>query len=122
MNYSSLHKKFAFRLKIHLNINEQDVLNRPEDYFGPNYKEVLNLWFLYDSLSQDQKNVHYVRYWTMDDITHNKANKIARELASEVIDPRFVDHLGEITLELIAALLYIERGISFTFIPLIFDL
>ena len=89
---------------------------------GPNYREVLNYWFYWESLCGGQKIVYWERWWALDGGTHDKANKIARELAKEVIDPRFVDYLGEMTLELISAHLYIERNIPFTFLPLIFDL
>jgi hypothetical protein len=51
MNYSIHHKIFACDLKNHCRINEQDALDNPANYLGPNYKEVLNLWFYCDSLS-----------------------------------------------------------------------
>jgi hypothetical protein len=62
------------------------------------------------------------RFWSLDYETRDKAHSTATELAEEVIDPRFVYYLYPIELELIASHLYIERGIPFTFVPLIFDL
>ena len=121
MNYSSRHKSFANWLNFRHNINEQDVLDNLEDYLGPNYKEVLNFWFYWDSLSIEQKGVYWGRWWELDSETIHKARKTAEELAREVIEPRFVDYLYVRELELIAAHLYFERGIPFTFLTLIFD-
>ena len=125
MNYSFLHKHYAACLNYVHNINEQNVLDHPENYLGPNYKEVLNFWFYWESLSDEQKSVYWERWWTLDHETWKKARKTAVELAKEVIDPRFVRKFcGSFGVEpeLIAAHLYIERNIPFTFLPLIFDL
>ena len=122
MNYSKRHKWFASNLKYIRNINEQDVLDHPENYHGPNYKEVLNYWFYLDSLSKEQRNVYWNRKNSLDIETLNKARSIAIELAKEVIDSRIVKYIGIGELELIAAHLFIERGIPFTYLPLIFDL
>jgi hypothetical protein len=122
MNYSSHHKRFASRLNRYHNINIQDVLDHSENYLGPNYKEVFNLWFYEESLSEERRNVYWNRVDSLDYETLTKADSTAEELAKEVIDPRFVDYLSIITLELIASHLYIERGIPFTILPLIFNL
>jgi hypothetical protein len=118
MIYSECHKEVASRLNRYHNINIQDVLDHPENYLGPNYKELLNYWFYWYSLSSEQWDV----YWDMEDSLHYETRKKAEELAKEVIDPRFVNYLYPIELELIASHLYIERGIPFTCLPLIFDL
>jgi hypothetical protein len=122
MNYSKIHKWFASHLNFYHNINKQDVLDNLENYLGPNYKELLNLWFYWDSLSSEQIDVYWNFIWSLDYETLTKADSTAEELAKEVIDPRFVKYLGNITRELIASHLYIERGIPFTFLPLIIDL
>jgi hypothetical protein len=122
MNYSERHKEFASNLKYIRNINEQDVLDHPENYLGPNYKEVLNYWFYRDSLSSEQWDVYWKKYRSLVYETLNKARSTAKELAKEVIDPRFVKYIGIGELELIASHLYIERGISFTVLPLSIDL
>jgi hypothetical protein len=122
MNYSNSHKLFASELNDYYNINKQDVLDNLENYLGPNYKEVLNYWFYYDSLSEELKNVYWNKVDSLDDETLTKARSIAIELAKEVIDPRFVECLFTRELELIESHLYIERGILFTFLPLIIDL
>jgi hypothetical protein len=122
MNYSERHKIFANALNVYHNINEQDVLNNPQNYFGPNYKESLNYWFYWKSLAWEQKVICSDRLHEIDAKTYNKAGKIAKNLALEVIDPRFVEHLLPVECEIISAHLYLERNIPFTFLPLIFDL
>jgi hypothetical protein len=107
MNYSKIHKWFASHLNFYHNINKQDVLDNLENYLGPNYKELLNLWFYWDSLSSEQIDVYWNFIWSLDYETLTKADSTAEELAKEVIDPRFVKYLGNITRELIASHLYI---------------
>jgi hypothetical protein len=122
MNYSERHKRFASNLNCYHNINQQDVLDHPENYLGPNYKELLNYWFYRDSLSAKQWSVYLDRVYSLNSETLNKALLIAIELAGEVIDPRFVNYIWVLDQELIASHLFIERDIPFTFIPLFFDL
>jgi hypothetical protein len=118
MNYSKRHKNFASNLNFRLNIHEQDVLEYPEQYLGPNYKEILNFWFYWDSLSDKQQNVYCRRIAQLDPEVLFKA----RELAKEVIKPIFIYYLWTVEYEIFASHLYLERNIPFTFLPLIFDL
>jgi len=122
MNYSSFHKDFASELNRRYNIKEQDVLEHPEKYLGPNYKEVLNFKFYWDNLSDELWYVYRDRRVKLNEQTRNGAEELAIKLASEVIDPRFVDSLYFEELELVASHLYIERNIPLTFLPLFFDL
>jgi hypothetical protein len=122
MNYSERYKWFASILNSYHNKNIQDVLDHPENYLGPNYKEVLNYWFYCKSLSYEQWRVRYKREKTLDFETWSEAHLTAKELAKEVIDQRIVDYFFTMELELIASHLYIERGIPFTVLPLIIDL
>jgi hypothetical protein len=122
MNYSIGHEAFAENLNRHIGINTQDVLDNPEKYLGPNYKEVLNWWFYWGSLSEQQKSVYNGRLIKIEKEAWRKAIALYKNLASEVIDHRFVDHLWGCSLEIIAAHLYIERGIQFTFLPVFFEL
>jgi hypothetical protein len=122
MNYSYYHKAFTNRLNYHYDINKQDVLDHPENYLGPNYKELLNFWFYWDSLSDEKKNVFNGRLLEIEDEAWRKARALAKKLAKEVIDPRFVDFYNVLDCEIIAAHLYLERNIPFTILPLLFDL
>jgi hypothetical protein len=124
MNYSNFHLESAAVLASHFNINGQDVLNFPEKYLGPNYKEVLNLWFYWDSLSDEQWNVYWDRWYELSVENRDKAAEIANKSASEVLDIKYWEYGVDdvIICEIIAAHLYLERGIPFTFLPLFFDL
>jgi hypothetical protein len=123
INFPYSYKNFADFLKYKHDIDKQDVLNYPENYFGPNYKEVLNYWFYRESFSEEQRNAYLDLYWKLDYQTRSKGQKIAKKLASEVIDPRVVGCIWDEPIkEIIATHLYIERNIPFTFLPLIFDL
>jgi hypothetical protein len=122
MIYSISHRRFASDLNYIRNINEQDVLDHPENYLGPNYKELLNYWFYYDSLNDEQWDIFWDRLYSLNSETRHKAHSTAIELAKEVIDPRFVKSIRIGDLELIASHLFIERGIPFTYLPLIIDL
>jgi hypothetical protein len=122
MNYSYAHKSFATNLSLGYNINKQDVLDHPENYLGPNYKELLNYWFYWGSWSVEERNEHEQRHRRLDEETMDEAGEKAEILAKEVIDPRFIWFSEYEDLEIVAAHLYIERGIPFTFLPLIFNL
>jgi hypothetical protein len=118
MTYSNFYNGFALNLNYYYNIIKQDVLDHPENYLGPNYKELLNFWVYWDSLSEEQ----WVVYWDKRDKLGEQTRLKARKLAKEVIDPRFVKYFWDDELEIISAHLYLERDIPFTFLPLLFDL
>jgi hypothetical protein len=122
MNYSGYHKVFADNLSHNYNINKQNVLDDPQNYLGPNYKEVLNLWFYWESLSDERREVYRKKFHKLGIQIRTEANTLAKELASEVIDHRVIWFHEYEDLEIIAAHLYLERNIPFTFLPLIFDL
>jgi hypothetical protein len=121
-NYSDRHKGFANSSSLYYSINKQDVLEHPENYFGPNYKEVLNFWFYWDSWNEEQWKKYDERYWELPGQTRHEARELAKKLALEIIDPRIVYCLNVLEWEIIAAHLYIQQNIPFTYIPLIFDL
>jgi hypothetical protein len=122
MNYSFRHKEFACYFHYNYGNTIKNILEHPEKYLGPNYKELLNFWFYLDCQSGEQRKVYWNRYWELDYQTQEEALKIAGKLSPEVIDSRFVGRFSILELEIIASHLYIERNIPFTFIPLIFDL
>ncbi len=59
---SKIHKHFSERL------NNSRVLENPEEFLGPNYKEVLNFWLILDELSEEQLRIVKGRYYDF----HNK--------------------------------------------------
>jgi hypothetical protein len=60
---SKTHQKFAYRLK------DQTALEYPERFLGPNWKNVLNFWFYLDTLSVEDFEIVYDRYWDLDDLS-----------------------------------------------------
>jgi hypothetical protein len=73
-------------------------------------------------LNDEQLDVYGKRHWALDPQTRSEASNLARNLASEFIDPRFVDFFNVRECEIIASHLYIQQNIPFVSIPLIFDL
>jgi hypothetical protein len=122
MNYSRCHKGFADNLSRNYNLNKQNVLDDPQNYLGPNYKEVLNLWFYWDSWGIEQIKVYLDRRAKLGEETRLEVRELAKKLATEVIDSRFVVFLDGRSSEIVASHLYLERNIPFTYLPLIFDL
>jgi hypothetical protein len=56
MKISTTHKKFADRLW------DQPVLEYPERFLGPNWKNVLNFWIYLDTLSAEDTDIIHMRY------------------------------------------------------------
>jgi hypothetical protein len=71
MTYSKTHQRFADRL------NNQRALEHPEDYLGPNWKDVLNFWWYLEGLSEDQCKIVRQRYWDLDDQVRNAVWSVA---------------------------------------------
>jgi hypothetical protein len=122
MNYSNLHRVFASKLYDNYYDNEQYVLENPEKYLGPNYKEVLNFWFYKESLSVEKRLTYSGGKNKLSKQSLIVAIDRSYELASEVIPKKCAIYLCEPSCEIVAAHLYIEQGIPFTFLPLLFEL
>jgi len=124
MNYSYSHERFANDLYLYHGFNEQDVLDSPRKYLGPHYKELLNFWFYYESLSELKMNnyCYKLNELAKNSYAHNTYENLNISFALEVIEPPSIYHLYDIELEIVAAHLYIQREIPFIYIPLIFDL
>ena len=71
---SKSHKRFSERL------NNPRVLEYPEEFLGPNYKEVLNFWLILDDLPEEQLEIIEGRY---EDF-YNKHNYEWYKLAIEI--------------------------------------
>jgi hypothetical protein len=56
MTYSKTHQRFADHL------NNQRALEHPEEFLGPNWKDVLNFWWFLDGLSNNQLGSIRFRY------------------------------------------------------------
>jgi hypothetical protein len=123
MKISKTHQLLSNRLK------NPEVLTNPEPFLGPNWETVLRWWLYEESLTDEQRNELYRRYWTIDSDTYNRARGLAINTAIEVIgedNKRAVflvsPYPEPLTMELIAMHLLFERGHSLAFVPLIKDL
>jgi hypothetical protein len=71
MKISKAHKEFASRLY------NQEILNHPDLYLGPNWEAVINFWLYLDTLSYGQLHVVYDRWLELNneekDISWSKA-------------------------------------------------
>ncbi len=56
MKTSKAHQRFADYL------NNQRVLEHPEEFLGPNWKDVLNFWLFLDTLSEEQWEIFNKHY------------------------------------------------------------
>ncbi len=59
MKISQTHLKFSDYLE------EPRVLTNPEDFLGPNWKDVINFWLYLDTLSIKEKEKMEERYWDL---------------------------------------------------------
>ena len=136
MNYSKIHQRFAR--------DEVDRLTDPEQYMGPNYKEILNFWWFLEGLNDSQwKNVgerFYLLGENLESIKHNKLvvdnslkvqtavdNKVIWGTAQRVCEGegRHHDQVYAVewaTDELISMHLTLEQGHSLVYVPLFNDL
>jgi hypothetical protein len=83
MTYSKIHKRFSERLE------QPDVLTNPGKYLGPNWEDVLNFWIYLDTLSDEEKNEMWVRYWSLDFNVRESAIIASRDAADDVVGEDF---------------------------------
>jgi hypothetical protein len=125
MKISKTHQKFSKELK------EPRALTNPEDFLGPNWKDVINFWLYVDTLSWDQKRKISDRYWTLDEDVRSSAYDASWDAAKDVVGCVVVNStwhaainvaswyiFGYATDELIAHHKLLEQGKSPTFLPL----
>jgi hypothetical protein len=132
MKISNTHKEFADLL------NNPRALEYPEDFLGPNWKDVLNFWIYLDTLSDDQwsiiESLHVElgypkwnegnlngrqEYWH---VVANSAYKTIREYAGYAALAASGDYhwtaASDATYELIGSHKLKEQGKPLTFLPL----
>jgi hypothetical protein len=124
---SKTHQRFLKRLK------DQRVLSHPDEFLGPNWKEVLNFWFFLDTLSPEQRGLVWYRFEFMFGEKEQLRDKIfvLNEASHNIISFAFIDAAtkaswsvspghaaGYATYELIGSHQILERGRSLTFVPL----
>jgi hypothetical protein len=57
MKISKTHQRLANSLQEHYRISNQDVLDHPENYLGPNWEALINFWLYLDTLTEEQLKV-----------------------------------------------------------------
>ena len=116
MNYISRSHK-----QISDNVN-REILTSPQDYFGPNYKDLLNFWVYYETLSEYQLGNVWEKIYAMDFDTGRQARDLIIKLSDQVdwfnVPPSF---MSIVDLEICFAHLILERGGSLVFLPIYLD-
>jgi hypothetical protein len=125
MKISRSHQNFADRL------NNQRALSHPDEFLGPNWKEVLNFWLFLDTLSPEQFDIARRRYWALDSENMDSTENLAWLASGNIVGGNnslcsfqvsYYNVTGYATLELIGAHKILEQGKPLTFIPLFLNL
>jgi hypothetical protein len=128
MIYSKTHVALLDKL------NNQGVLSQPEDFLGPNWKDVLNFWFYLDTLSLEQLEIADKHYLNMGNIVYFSAIHVATCYSSITLDASLAQDISHCayttygpvaatsTHELIGSHFLLENGISLEFTPLLLNL
>ena len=125
MKISKIHQEFSERLK------EPRALTNPEDFLGPNWKDVINFWLYVDGLSYDEKLEMNKCYWALDyHVRYSAFNaswvaadkfvgwKVRTAAWSAAYDVTTFVVFGYATYELIASHKLLEQGKTLTALPL----
>jgi hypothetical protein len=128
MKISKTHQRFANRLRT------QRALSHPEEFLGPNWREVLNFWLYQDTLNFDEtKNVEMLLR-NLDKADRVSAADLAWDAAHDTIrESCFIAALAaayiifgptswRVTCELIGAHKILEQGKPLTFVPIFLNL
>jgi hypothetical protein len=124
MKISKTHQRFADRL------NDQRALDYPEEFLGPNWREVLNFWLYLDDLSTEQLDIFRDLYWKLEVsdkdfscfFAYNAACGVASMLIANQADMAAPGSACAVaTLELIGAHKILEQGKELKIIQLFLD-
>jgi hypothetical protein len=124
MKISKTHQHFVNRLR------NQRALSHPEEFLGPNWKDVLNFWLYLDTLSEEQFGIFSELYWTLGAKDRFHSRDLARIAACEATSNYISDCAfmsapgwagGDVTRELMGAHKLLGQGKSLTFVPVLLD-
>jgi hypothetical protein len=125
MKISRTHQRFANR------IGNQRALQNPEEFLGPNWKDVLNFWIYLDILSNEQFGKVSDLYWALERTDRIYSVVLANNASCEV-KSKYISHCafmsapgwagGDATRELIGAHKILEQGKPLTFATLLINL
>ena len=76
MIYSKTHKRFEYIL------DNQRALSHPDEFLGPNWRDVLNFWLYLDTLGLEQRELARDLYWKLQP-EHGVAQNLAWDVAIE---------------------------------------
>ena len=125
MKISKTHQNFADLL------NSQRALSHPDEFLGPNWKEVLNFWIYMDILSDEQYLTAIDQYFNLGAVVQKSAADLARSAALKTITDFTIpkafwaarNHsgaaFGYATYEIIGSHNLLETGHSLVFTDLI---
>jgi hypothetical protein len=117
MNYiSRSHKRISEREY------EDAILTYPQDYFGPNYRDLLNFWVYYETLSDYQLGEVWEKIWAMDADTWRQARAHLRKLSDQSDWLKVSrDIMSAVEMEICFAHIILEQGESLVFLPIYLD-
>ena len=124
MKISKTHQSFADRL------NNQRALNHPEEFLGPNWKEVLNFWLYIDTLSPEQLGIVSGSYLALELTDKVYGENLIWNAACGVISEHIFNCVyvsapclttGVATRELIGAHKILEQGKELKIVQLFLD-
>ncbi len=76
---SKTHQKFSDRLK------EPKALTNPEDFLGPNWRDVINFWLYFDTLNEEEIDKIGKSYWVLEKDVLKSAEDAAWDSSEEVV-------------------------------------
>jgi hypothetical protein len=79
MKISKIHQNFSIYL------GKPKVLTNPDDFLGPNWKDVINFWLYLDTLSEEEKSEMDDRYCALEYEVQVLAKFSAYRAAEEVV-------------------------------------
>jgi hypothetical protein len=134
MKTSKAHQRFAESFQNRLTY--QRVLDHPEEFLGPNWKDVLNFWLFLDTLSEEQWRIVEDRYWELDCSARCAAQNAAwdAKVAWDALDAAAwaaalsatpssaAWAAGNATAELIGSHILLSQNKSLTFRPMFLNL
>jgi hypothetical protein len=112
-------------------LHNQRALSHPDEFLGPNWKDVLNFWIYLDTLSTEQLEMANSSYWALDMKDRQNALNLAWAAASNVTSELILDSVWwcfpdsasrAATPELMGAHKLLEQGESLTFAPFFLNL
>jgi len=86
MKISKTHKRFANLIR------DQNALEYPERFLGPNWKDVLNFWIHLDTLSVEERRIINRRYLALDNMSTLKI--LACNAANDTIGIHYSNAAG----------------------------